>query len=413
MSENLTNLEYDVASLGSWEILHDLSEDSIKTFAFISNMIIIPLASLLGIAGNCVGISVIWSDVRRKTMSSFLYLFVVIVFDTVLMAGGLIKIVPWIVSLFNTNLSYHMRAQMKLGTVFAEMTFTFTARAVLCVLSFERLLSLIRPPYVMKHIWVTKYPIRIILICFIFTAIFLLPIPVNSDIVLIESDNRTEYVLQYKQHRSLMTIYMNIVDGVQEVFPILFLIVMSFLMPWKFFYNDKERDDKYSLHSKVMKTKDNAMTLMVMALVTVYIALSLPSIIVKSLRILDEDFHSHGKYGHTICFVADFNNLLMYVNAASDCFVFCTASKCFRTHFMRKCCMCCTAKQENIQQMGQTTNLEHIEIHINGIRCKLNYSVSYPARLNKIEFCENQDSVNPCSDMDILPNRFSKHHLSI
>ena len=422
MSENLTNIvtnrgdmdrspDDEIASLGSWEIQHNLSEDTIKTFAFVSNTIIIPVLCVIGIVINSVGISVIWWDVRRKTMSSFLYLFAVIVFDILFMVGGLIKTAPWIVYLFNRDLSYHIRAQMKLGTMFTDMTFTFSARAVLCVLSFERLLSLIRPPYVMKHILVTKCPLRIISTCFLFTALFLMPIPMNSDIAQKEYNNKTVYILQYKQHISLMKIYMNIIDGLQEVFPVLFLVSLSFLILWKFFYNDKERDGKYSLHSKVMKTKDKAVTLMVMSLVITHSALSVPTVVVKCLQILDEDFHTHGKYGHTICFITDFCSLLMYVNAASDCFAFCVASKCFRNHFARKCRTCCTNKQENVRPLEQTIRLDHIEIHINGERCKLNYSVSYPEGLNRMEFREN--SVNPSSGTDIVPNRVLKHHLSI
>ena len=393
----------------SWEIQHNLSEDTIKMFAFVSNTIIIPVLCVVGIVSNGVGISVIWWDVHRKTMATFLYLFAVIVFDIMLMIGGLVKTAPWIVYLFNKDLSYHIRAQMKLATVFVEMTFTFSTRAVLCVVSFERLLSLIRPPYVMKHIWVTKYPVRIISTCFIFTAIFLLPIPFNSEIVQKDHKNKTVYVLQYKEHINLMKIYMNIVDGLQEVFPVIFLVVLSFLILWKFYYNNKESDYKFSLHSKVMKTKDKVVTLMVMALAITHIALSLPTVVVKCLQVLDEDFHTHGKYGQTICFITDLCSVLMYVNAASDCFAFCIASKCFRTHFARKWKTCCTHKLENVHQSDHIIRLDRVEIHINGERCKLNYSVSYP-ELNKMNF---HDSVNPSVGNDMLPNRFSKHHLSI
>lgn len=408
---NWPEKDYFASSVSSDDINDKISEDTVKEFAFLCNAILIPVVCLFGIISNCIGICVIWGDIRGKTMSTYLYIFGLMIFDIAFLAGGLAKVAPWLVFPFNTELSQSMRAQMKLGTLFADMTFTLSARTVVCVLSLERFLSLIRPPYVMKHIWITKHPIRIILTCFMCTLVFLLPIPLNSDVVMLEqSDNRTEYVLQYKDHENVMRIYLKIEVVIEEALPVLYLILISMVIPWKFFYTD----NKQNMYSRMLACKNRTVTLVVMLFLAVYILLTLPSVVVKSLQAVDEDtYHTHGKYGRTICLITDLNNLLLYLNAASDFVVVYVASKWYRARANKMLCGRCRENYSPQKKITDELGTEKVEIFINGERSKLNYSITYPGTLNFENFDEKPDSVYPGVNDEVRPNRFSKFHLSI
>ena len=395
-----------------------LSRDIITTFSMINNVAILPVLCTLGIISNSLGIAVIWHDVRRQTTSSFLYLLALAVFDILYLAACLIKVVPWVIRALEK--SNYAGVNMKIGITYTTMTFMFASRAVICIWSFERLITLIRPPYVVKHTLVAKHPIKIIIYSFFLNAVLLLPIPINSEVVSeVQPGNITVNILQFYRYKHLTKIYFTSQTLIQDILPMTYLIIVSMVIPGKFYFTKAQRNLKYDMQPKRGEHRQDILTFVSIILILLYIFSAFPSTVVNALQLFSSEYKRIGTYGHVLCFTTNLSNLLSCLNAACDFVVFFTASKRFRMISRRKFCHCCDRNsvllKDDKDMLTHTRKYDHISIFINGSR--LDYRASFPEIL-KVRSSPEHVRVNPANakrgvDSAGSCNGISKHYLSI
>ena len=407
------NTTYPFFSQDSEEIFHDIiTQDVVSNLSYISNTILTPVICAAGIICNSFSIGVIWYDVKERKMSVYLYLLALTVLDISLLIAGLVEMMPWVIRSVDIDLSQYLKAHMRLGTNYAAMTFKYASRAIICVLSWDRIISLVRPLHVVKRMWFEKYPFRVILICFLLNAIFQLPVVIKAEVISVpETGNTSGYMFQYKNDDNFMKIFKIVQVVIYDIFLMLYLIILSIIIPGKFYFATKKRKTKFDLNSQAKDKKQEVVTLIVMVILTLYILLTTPSIVINILKLYNPSYNIHGKYRYIVFFLAEINDLLDYINAATDFLAYFLVSNRYRAVFKRKYCRCCfrgsTLSNDELNRLSQIKKPEAISVFINGCSFKLNYSCSFP------DFSLSPPREEPVSDTLTGVGNFSKHYLSI
>ena len=339
-----------------------LPEDFVKDFGFVATAIVTPVLCIIGIFGNSLGVGIIWRDMRRQKMSIHMYLFALILFDIIFLAISLVRVVPSIIEPTNRHLANYVDAHMKYIVIYLDMNFTYASRAMVFVMSCERLLSLVKPLHV-KNMWLGKYPVRIITICFTFNALFLMPVPINSEVVLLPVGNSSEYIFRFKNYKTFMASYWLIQVIVQEIIPILSLIIINIAIPVQFYRISKERLSSLTINQHSMGKQQKKLTVTVMIITAMYILLSLPMIVILCLQYVSPDYSTRGKYRLIFWFAVDITNLLSYVNAANDFLVYFLVSNKYRALFKKRLC-CCLDRASEYFNKDSTLSLQSEKTNI-------------------------------------------------
>ena len=358
-----------------------ISQDIINSFSLISNAILTPVLCVSGIICHSLGIGVIWWDLKVRKFSAYLYLFALIILDILTMLIGLIELVPWVLRCVDIELAKYIDAHMKLGTVYVTMTLKYSSRAVICVLAWDRIISIIRPLHVVKRMWFEEYPRRIIVICVMLNVILLLPIVVNSEIItepMIHDTN--EYVFQYQNYDDFMKIFTIVQVVIQDIFLMIYLLILTLLIPIKFYFANKKRKTKFDLNYQVSNQRQEEISQIVMLILMLYILLAAPSAVENILALYTPDFNIHGKRRHTFMLLKEINDMLDYLNVAVKFLPFYLVSYRYRLLFKKRYCKFCFKDiSGDINMLSQSRRKsEAISVYINGSRFRLNYSSSYP-----------------------------------
>ena len=321
----------------SWSLI---SPDFATGFSFITNAYVTPALCIVGLLCNSLGLNVLWKDVKQQKVSVYKYLLALVCFDITFLAISLIRVTPSIVGIFDLHLSKYIDSHMKLGIVYADMSFSYTAKGMILVMSCERLVSLVKPLHV-KNMWLSKYPLTVIFVCFIFNAIFLLPVPINAEVVTLQDGNQTDYMFKFKNHEAFMKSYMIVQVVVQDFFPITCLVIINMAIPLQYYRITRKRLSTLNINSESVTDQQGKITITVLIITVLYILLITPTVVVKFLQFFDLNYSIHGKYRLVLWFAIDVNNLLSYINAANDFLVYFLVSNNNRNLLKRKFCGCC------------------------------------------------------------------------
>ena len=316
-----------------------ISASGVKMYSHITRSFINPVIGLVGCIGNSFGVGVLWRQAKQQKLSIFWYLCTLTLVDILFLSLAVIDGIPRVVQAFDKDLAKYLIAHFRLGIAYFDMIFLHTARYVVLVMSCERLISVIRPLHV-KDTWLAKYPVRIMFICLLFNAVFLLPIIINATVVTKLIGGQTEYIFTFRNYDTFMGAYWVAQAAVHSFIPMIFLVPINIAIPVQFYRASAKLSNSRSAASKNSVSQQRKITATVLAITTMYIFLSIPLIVVKILQYVNPDFNMNGKYRLVFWLMVDLGKCLAYINAANDFLVFFLVSNSYRSVFMSMYCKC-------------------------------------------------------------------------
>ena len=338
---NMTSLNNTTTSVIGDESNSFLTFDTYERFAFICNTIVTPILCIFGIVFNGLGLGVIWPDIKEQKMSIYIYLCALTLSDMIYLALGLIREIPAVMKYLKAENSDLFEETMKRVVIYIDIVFSHTSTGMILVMSLERTIALVRPLHV-KTTWFAKYPIRIVIICFVFNIIFLLPFAIYLEVTSYTTGNSTEYYLRFNPNVETQMKYYMIAQTIVDYFiPTACLLITTTIIPIKYYTFSKERRINLSISSGNIANRQMKITTTVFAITFMYFLLSVPNISVKILGLVDEEYSFDGKHKLVFWFAIDLSNLFFIINAANDCVIYILVSEYYRNIFRMKYCKCC------------------------------------------------------------------------
>ena len=324
-----------------------ISKETLARFSLIVNAILTPIICVVGLIINGLGIGVLWRNTKQQRMSVYQYLCALTIMDVLFLATGVVRASPGILIYFDAHLSNYIETHMKLGIVYLDMIFSYTSSAMIVVMSFDRLVALVRPLHV-KSTFLAKYPLCVIFLSFLFNTVFLLPLPINSEVVMFQDRNRSEYLFRFKPYtKGFMNVFVLIQSIVHNFVPITCLIFTSIAIPLQHYRIIQNRKEGLNKKTTSVANKQMKITWVVVIIAFLYVLLSAPTFVIKVLQFVNPDYGFEGKYRMVLWFTVDLNNLFSYINAANDFFIYIIVSNQYRDIFKTQYCMCCGSRAED------------------------------------------------------------------
>ena len=321
-----------------------ISEADVKLFSYVTRTILNPIICLVGFVSNSLGVGVLKTQARQQKLSIFWYLFALTIADIMFLGQGIIDSIPRIghvFGTFDTDLSKYLMAHFRTGLAFFDLTFLHSARYIVVVMSFERLISVMNPLHV-KSTWFAKYPMRIVIGCVIFNALIALPMLIFATVLTRQKGDSTEYIFTFKHYDEFMSHWWIVEATFHSFVPMLFLVPINIAIPIKLY-----RASKFvSALNRNISTQQKKVTITVMTITILYIFLTIPFLVMKILQYVDPDFNMQGRYRLYFWFIADLGRCLGYLNAANDFLVYFLVSNNYRSVFKTMYCRPCGGKPE-------------------------------------------------------------------
>ena len=319
-----------------------ISEADVKMFSYVTRTFVNPIICVVGFVSNSLGVGVLKTQAREQKLSIFWYLFALTIADIMFLGQGLIDSIPrlcHVVGVFDTDRSKYLMAHFRTGLAFFDLTFLHSARYIVGVMSFERLISVVNPLHV-KDTWFAKYPFRIVIVCVIFNALIALPMLIFATVITRQKGNATEYIFTFKHYDEFMSHWWIVEATFHSFVPMLFLVPINFAIPVQLY-----RASKLSTAlNKDIANQQKKVTITVMAITILYIFLTIPLLVMKILQYVNPDFNMQGRYRVYFWFIADFGRCLGYLNAANDFLVYFVVSNNYRAVFKAMYCQACGGK---------------------------------------------------------------------
>lgn len=317
-----------------------ITKEAYESFAFYSHIIVTPVLCIFGIIFNSLGLGVIWPDVKQQKMSIYTYLCALTLSDMIYLVIGVIRTFPTILKNLGVENAGFVEEYMKRWSIYFDMVFSHTSLALILVMSFERMLALVRP-FKVKRTWFAKYPLGIIILCFTVNIIFLLPFIVYMEVASFTAGNKTVYFIQFnpavKEDMDRYHIAQTVVD---YFIPAVCLLVTNITIPIKYYRVTQFRKTTFNETSRSFTSRQMKITSTVFAITFMYFLLSVPNLTLKILGFVDADYSFDGKHKLVFWFAIDLSNLFTYINAANDCVIYILVSDYYRGVFKRKYCNC-------------------------------------------------------------------------
>ena len=355
-----------------------ISEADVKQFSYVTRTIMTPIICLFGFVSNSLGVGVLKTQARQQQLSIFWYLFALTITDIMFLGQGLIDSIPrlgYVLGVFNADRSKYLMAHFRTGLAFFDMTFLHSARYIVTVMSFERLISIMSPLHV-KNTWFAKYPMRIVIGCVIFNALIALPMLIFATVLTRQNGNTTEYIFTFKHYDEFMSRWWIVEAAFHNFAPMLFLVPINIAIPIKLY-----RASKFvSALNRNISSQQRKVTITVMAITILYILLTIPLLVLKILQYVDPDFNMQGRYRLYFWFIVDLGRFLGYLNAANDFLVYFVVSNNYRSVFKAIYCQSCGGqpaiqtlyhKKSTRQPMSSTSSNDRITLSTSNVSKEL------------------------------------------
>ena len=354
-----------------WEPI--ISETVVRTFSYIIKSYATPPVCMLGFIGNLFGVGVLWRQAKQQKLSIFWYLCVLTIMGIIFLGLGIVESIPVFVRIYDANLSKYLVAYMQRSLSYCNMISLHTARLTVVVMSCERLLSVARPLHV-KTSWFAKYPVRLVMGCLLFNALFALPFVINGTVITQQKQNETVYMYTFKNYKTLMSKYWVVQVVVQSFIPMLILIPINIAIPVQFYRARKRLRTALESRKTGSSGIQRKITGTVLIITVLYILLSVPLIIIKLLQLINPNYSMVGKYRLVFWFFVDLGKFLAFVNAANDFLVFFLVSNNYRAVFKKMYCGCYTQDVDGEKSLVQASTPS--ASHINGSSATLSSSLA-------------------------------------
>ena len=317
-----------------------ITEEGLERFSFISNGILSPVICLIGFVTNILGLGILWPDVKRKKLSVYIYLFALTVFDTVFLAIGLIQSIPALMEQLDANNASYVKAHMERYLIYVDVVISCASDAMIVVLSFERLISLVQPLHV-KNTLLARFPFHIISICFVFNVIFLLPYMLNFGVVTLPAGGVNVYIYKIKDDvKDIHEIWQFFQFVITICLPVLILTATNTAIPIQYYRSHRKRLMTFNLKSDEVSNDQGKITATIFVITAMYILLIAPMFISRIMRYVDPEYNFGGKKRQMVIFAIDINNICSYINKANDTPIYILVSSRYYSAFKTMYCRC-------------------------------------------------------------------------
>lgn len=323
-----------------------ISEEAYEQFSFITNVIVTPAICAVGLSANCFGIGVLYRASALDKLAIYTYLCSLTMLDGIFLFSGLIRGIPDWIRVYDKYLANAIEQHANQGVIYVDMILTYTVTSVIVVIAVERLMALTRP-FTVKNSVLAKHPKKIVFLCFLLNAIFLIPFPVNFEVSSFQNmENRTEYYLRYKLYAiKFMDEYNLVHTVVHNLIPSMVLLVVNIAIPVSF---ARIRQRRAALKTSSSDAgKQTKITLAVFVLTVLYFLFTIPDTFIKTRAYFDKDYSFSGKYKLSFWFFVDISNLFSYLNAANDFIIYILVSDHYRRIFKQVYCKCIKTTEES------------------------------------------------------------------
>lgn len=318
-----------------------VTEEEYEAFAFVVNIVVTPILCSLGLVGNVLGVGVLWRDSKREKLTIYVYLCFLTLLDSVYLFFGVTRSVPNLIKVADKYFANFIEEHMKLGTIYIDMVFTYSATTVILVMALERLMALTRP-FTVKHSWLSKYPRRVLATCFIVNALFFIPYLLCIEVASFENeDNRTEYYVQFKHDAvELMDAFTFVHTIIHNYIPCCMILVVNFAIPIAFSRILKSRTNTLQMNVN-QGSQQTKITLSIFCITVFYFLFNLPDLFCKTLAFVDPRYSFDREYRLSFWLFMDLTNLFTYLNAAIDFVIYILVSDHYRKIFKQMYCKPC------------------------------------------------------------------------
>ena len=316
------------------------SETEVRIFSHVTRSFVNSILCILGFIGNSLGVGVLLRQAKQHKLSIFWYLCGLTLTDIIFLGLGIIDSIPRVVQAFDLAVAKYLMAHFRLGLGYFDNIFLHSARFIVLVMSCERLISVMKPLHV-KETWFAKFPVRIIVSCVLFNAIFALPILINATVVTKHVKNTTEYIFTFTNYNTFMAHWWVAEAIVHSFVPTMLLIIINLAIPFQLY---RSSNKLRAALNKDASSQQGKVTATVMTITLMYIFLSVPLIIAKVLQYVNPEFNMNGRHRLFFWFFADLGKCLAYINAANDFLIYFLVSNNYRAVFKAMYCSGCSEK---------------------------------------------------------------------
>lgn len=314
-----------------------ISKEAFDQFYLITELILNPIICIFGLVGNSVGVQLLRRDSRTQGLGFRFYMLVLLITEIVLLCLGLIRPVPEIIKLHNSQFANYFERHMTFTFVFAETCIAFIASCVLILLSAERLFSLVRP-FTFKEYFIVKHPVTVFCICVFLSFAYTIPVAFCLEVTTeLSAENATIYILATRPN----------MEGFMNNYLLFEAVVLHCLCPVALLafntalliaYRRYQKTNTSTFSSKCARdTQASKLTVIVVTIIVLFLLLSIPDFIGLSLGFTNEEYSFKGKYRQVFRFLIALSNCFEYVNASCTATIYIFASSALRRNFCRCC----------------------------------------------------------------------------
>ncbi|XP_052078395.1 phe13-bombesin receptor-like [Mytilus californianus] len=346
-----------------------------ETLEFAQDMYVLPVVCTVGIIGNTLVATYLYK--RRGTNSSFIYMFALLLSDTLSLVSDLF--LPFATLLSMTNIDSIMKTAANIyfwNKNFITYILKGTAFNTLCVLSAERLIAIKYPLKLKSSLTVTK-PYIFLFLSFVISVCTNIQIPLFTEIagVTDSENNETSYkrvytslYLEDKPKHDSIVLFLHFFAGPVQI---IFFCVMNVLIVHGIYQNRKSllaMNMNNIDHLKSIKNLQVRLCKIFLALcftnILAFLPNSVTTIIAKMFPELGMSVRSYSTQ-----LLLHGGNLLRVLNSASDFIIMLAMSIEIRRDVKRRVmCLKSSSMYEEKENMSRTlsTTIGRTDVSVNG-----------------------------------------------
>lgn len=315
-----------------------LSKETFEFLIYIFRSILTPAISVIGLAGNSAGLIFLRKELQHQKHNFHMYMQILLANNLALSLVSIVHVMPHVINYYDFYLSNSVERYFGSASLYLYKLFTHFTALIIIIMSFERLMSLIRP-LTFSEIFLFRRPRLFLLLGFVLISIFLLPLPLCCEYVpLINYENKTVFYRFPREDFMWFIGYFVFAQSLLLHFlaPVCILLINVSIPIAYYGYTKRlvkklKSDEKRQQH----QTKITTVTLMIVIL---YLLLSFPSMFAQSLDFIDEGYNYNGRFEHVFMFFISVGNFMTMLNSACDCAIYVFTSNSFLLKFELLCC---------------------------------------------------------------------------
>ncbi|XP_046348983.1 probable G-protein coupled receptor B0563.6 [Haliotis rufescens] len=352
-----------------YAIIHEgvVSKDQYEKCSLVINIILKPVVCTAGVVMNTIGACVLFHQSFKR--STYTYLRFLAISDAFILLSGIVLLIPKIINLHDDVMANFIEVHMfPYISIFAGSVFTRISEYVICALSIERFVAVLRPLKV-RELFLSRHAlgisIGVVTFCFLYHAHYL--IIYYPKAYFNPSRNTTMYALgkqSWYANSGIEAVYTNVYYFIFLYIPPIVLIVCNIGILVKVYEANKKRQDLFAKDgmSKQMGQEQRRMTLILLIISMSFLAVFVPLSILTIIQQFDKQIRIFGREHYLLSVMIDVLSLGWNVSSANDFIVYSYSSKQFRNTLLAMFFGNRTRKKEIVSQSSDTlaTNISTI-----------------------------------------------------